>query len=318
MLRLFGSVVLGGLISPYACYGATDALTRSARFERLLALAASAPTNISSTFTIDQGDAGVVDLQLAARAYVVANFGGREGPAMGIENSSTNSFVLSALPANVESVLLRYGTFDLSGLGENPNVTCFVAECLGLNVDLPGICKRFPSVEILELRVFDLNQTDLGADSLLRLKSLRRLGLGHDGPLPRDFVRTLVSSMPHLETFEVLGSWNIGVYGKGWSKDEKPKRVKLSVSLAANDESVVEIHDLGACTVLDLYVSAPSIRFVDIKPPADSKKLHTLYLNLTNVIPSGEECLVENGTIRYRVRIEKCSNSESATRRRCQ
>lgn len=304
----FGLVILAGAKTPCAgfceMYGSVQSATS---VESILALAASSPTNLSSQFVVDQDDGGFVLLQIVDHGYASSDVGKFEGHVMGIENNSTNSVALPVLPASIEAVMLQGGSFDLRNLGENSNVKYFSAECVSLNVSVAGICKRFPRAEMMFVHVFDLNKADVEVDSLASLKRLRRFELVHDGAAPGDFVRRLVLNMPKLERLTVSGQYDIGVVGKDWSKDSRIKRIDLSEMLATNVTGVVEVPDFGDYTGMNLKIVAPDTRFIDLRPPVGGNKLYSLFIQLTNVIPTGETRLVENGFIIYRIHIDKSS-----------
>ena len=301
----FGLVILAGAQTPCAGFCEINGSVQSATsVESILSLAASSPTNLSSQFVVDQDDGGFVLLQIVDHGYAASDAGKFEGHVLGIENNSTNSVALPVLPASIEAVMLRGGSFDLRNLGENSNVKYFSAECVSLNVSVAGICKRFPCAEMMFVDVFDLNKADVEVDSLAGLKRLRRLKLAHDGAAPGDFVRRLVLNMPRLERLTVSGQYDIGVVGKGWSKDSRIKRIDLSEALAANVTGIVEVPDFGDYTGMNLKIVAPDTHFIDLRPPVGGNKLHSLFLELTNVITTGESRLVENGFVIYRIHIE--------------
>ena len=85
---------------------------------------------------------------------------------------------------------------------------------------------------------------------------------------------------------------------------------EISDSIENNSAGVVEVPDLGEYTDVTLRLYSPTIRFIELRPPsvkgsAVPEGLKSMTLSLHNVIPSGEESLIDSGELRYSIYIDR-------------
>ncbi len=314
LLRQSCGVIVAILACMNAYGSSTNALIQSAGLEKLMFAAAQAETNITSRFVLSDlpGD-GWVEAHVARRGYLNRDIGNYSGCVAVVDNRSSGTFVLTALPPSVQGLSIDGGRFDLSGMRECPNVRWLFADCEDLNVNVQGLCRRFPLVEAMSLEVSRLRDNDVDIDSLSCLQRLKRLKLNvGTSKIPvGDLTRKLIRAMPHLERLHVMGTYELGVIGKGWTGEKASKNLDLSACMTIGETCVVVIPD-GDFTGCDVTLSSPNVRFLRFH--SGNKKLYSLYLHLSNVIPQGETDLVENGFIVYSIRISKCEGEGGSVR----
>ena len=147
----------------------------------------------------------------------------------------------------------------------------------------------------------------------MQMKSLRRLELscyGHKGPLRKDMLREFLKSLPQLERCKLSVWCNLGPLERGERRGSKYHTFELSDSIENNSAGVVEVPDLGEYTDVTLRLYSPTIRFIELRPPsvkgsAVPEGLKSMTLSLHNVIPSGEESLIDSGELRYSIHIDR-------------
>ena len=145
------------------------------------------------------------------------------------------------------------------------------------------------------------------------MKSLRRIELschGHKGPMRKDMLREFLKSLPQLERCKLSVWCNLGPLERGERRGSKYHTFELSDSIENNSAGVVEVPDLGEYTDVTLRLYSPTIRFIELRPPsvkgsAVPEGLKSMTLSLHNVIPSGEESLIDSGELRYSIHIDR-------------
>ena len=134
LLRQSCGVIVAILACMNAYGSSTNALIQSAGLEKLMFAAAQAETNITSRFVLSDlpGD-GWVEAHVARRGYLNRDIGNYSGCVAVVDNRSSGTFVLTALPPSVQGLSIDGGRFDLSGMRECPNVRWLFADCEDLN-----------------------------------------------------------------------------------------------------------------------------------------------------------------------------------------
>ena len=245
-------------------------------------------------------------LQLSAVALALASLTGCQ--QLGIEFSNE--------PVQYESSTSRAPLEippDLSAIPPCEGVKYFSARCCGLSVNVTTLCTLFPHPETMILDTRGQDDVDNCLECLMRMKSLRRLELschGHKGPMRKDMLREFLKSLPQLERCKLSVWCNLGPLERGERRGSKYHAFELSDSIENNSAGVVEVPDLGEYTDVTLRLYSPTIRFIEFRPSsvkgsAVPEGLKSMTLSLHNVIPSGEESLIDSGELRYSIHIDR-------------
>ena len=290
----------------------TNAIFKSDSVERLMQVAAREKGGYT-TFSPYLGDHGVIVVGVTGLGCIGDEFASFKGCVVSLNNESDLVFGLSSLPLGIQGVEFRGGDFDLSAVPPCEGVKYFSARCCGLSVNVTTLCTLFPHPETMILDTRGQDDVDNCLECLMQMKSLRRLELscyGHKGPLRKDMLREFLKSLPQLERCKLSVWCNLGPLERGERRGSKYHTFEISDSLENNSAGVVEVPDLGEYTDVTLRLYSPTIRFIELRPPsvkgsAVPEGLKSMTLSLHNVIPSGEESLIDSGELRYSIHIDK-------------
>lgn len=294
----------------------TNAIFKSDSVERLMQVAAREKSGYT-TFSPYLGAQGVILVGVTGLGcigdYIGDEFASFKGCVMSLNNESDLVFGLSSLPLGIQGVEFRGGDFDLSAIPPCEGVKYFSARCSGLSVNATTLCALFPRAETMILDTRGQDDVDLYLELLMQMKSLRRLELschGHKGPLRKSMLREFLKSLPQLDRCKLSVWCNLGQRERGDLRGSKSHGFELSDSLENNSAGVVEVPDLGEYTDVTLRLYSPTIRFIEFRPSsvkgsAVPEGLKSMTLSLHNVIPSGEESLIDSGELRYSINVDR-------------
>ena len=290
----------------------TNAVFKSDSIERLMQVAAR-ENDVFTTFNPRLGAHGSIGVDVTGLGCIGDDFASFKGCVVSLSNESDLIFGLSSLPLGVQGVEFRGGHFDLSAIPPCEGVKYFSARCCGLSVNVTTLCTLFPHPETMILDTRGQDDVDNCLECLMQMKSLRRLELscyGHKGPLRKDMLREFLKSLPQLERCKLSVWCNLGPLERGERRGSKYHAFELSDSIENNSAGVVEVPDLGEYTDVTLRLYSPTIRFIEFRPSsvkgsAVPEGLKSMTLSLHNVIPSGEESLIDSGELRYSIHIDK-------------
>ena len=305
MMSSLVTVSVGGMASPNTVF-------KSDSLERLMEVAAR-ENDVFTTFNPRLGAHGSIGVDVTGLGCIGDDFASFKGCVVSLSNESDLIFGLSSLPLGVQGVEFRGGHFDLSALPPCEGVKYFSARCCGLSVNTRTLCTLFSHAETMILDTRGQDDVDNCLECLMQMKSLRRLELscyGHKGPLRKDMLREFLKSLPQLERCKLSVWCNLGPLERGERRGSKYHTFELSDSIENNSAGVVEVPDLGEYTDVTLRLYSPTIRFIEFRPSsvkgsAVPEGLKSMTLSLHNVIPSGEESLIDSGELRYSIHIDR-------------
>ena len=305
MMSSLVTVSVGGMAS-------TNTVFKSDSLERLMEVAAR-EKDVFTTFNPRLGAHGSIGVDVTGLGCIGDDFASFKGCVVSLSNESDLIFGLSSLPLGVQGVEFRGGHFDLSAIPPCEGVKYFSARCCGLSVNVTTLCTLFPHPETMILDTRGQDYVDNCLECLMQMKSLRRLELscyGHKGPLRKDMLREFLKSLPQLERCKLSVWCDLKQRERGELKDSKYHTFEISDSIENNSEGVVEVPDFGEYTDVELRLYSPAVRFIEFRPPsgkrdASTKVLKSMTLSLHNVIPSGEERLIDGGELRYSIYIDR-------------
>ena len=305
MMSSLVTVSVGGMAS-------TNTVFKSDSLERLMEVAAR-EKDVFTTFNPRLGAHGSIGVDVTGLGCIGDDFASFKGCVVSLSNESDLIFGLSSLPLGVQGVEFRGGHFDLSAIPPCEGVKYFSARCCGLSVNVTTLCTLFPHPETMILDTRGQDDVDNCLECLMQMKSLRRLELscyGHKGPLRKDMLREFLKSLPQLERCKLSVWCDLKQRERGELKDSKYHTFEISDSIENNSEGVVEVPDFGEYTDVELRLYSPAVRFIEFRPPsgkrdASTKVLKSMTLSLHNVIPSGEERLIDGGELRYSIYIDR-------------
>ncbi len=305
MMSSLVTVSVGGMAS-------TNTVFKSDSLERLMEVAAR-EKDVFTTFNPRLGAHGSIGVDVTGLGCIGDDFASFKGCVVSLSNESDLIFGLSSLPLGVQGVEFRGGHFDLSAIPPCEGVKYFSARCCGLSVNVTTLCTLFPHPETMILDTRGQDDVDNCLECLMQMKSLRRLELscyGHKGPLRKDMLREFLKSLPRLERCKLSVWCNLGPLERGERRGSKYHAFELSDSIENNSAGVVEVPDFGEYTDVELRLYSPAVRFIEFRPPsgkrdASTKVLKSMTLSLHNVIPSGEERLIDGGELRYSIYIDR-------------
>lgn len=304
MMSSLVTVSVGGMAS-------TNTVFKSDSLERLMEVAAR-EKDVFTTFNPRLGAHGSIVVDVTGLGCIGDEFASFKGCVASLSNESDLAFGLSSLPVGIQGVELRGGHFDLSALPPCEGVKYFSARCCGLSVNTRTLCTLFSHAETMILDTCEPDDSD-NLECLMRMNSLRRLELschGHKGPLKNGMLRDFLKSLPQLEKCKLSVRCDLKQRERGELKDSKYHTFEISDSIENNSEGVVEVPDFGEYTDVELRLYSPAVRFIEFRPPsvkrdALTKVLKSMTLSLHNVIPSGEERLIDGGELRYSIYIDR-------------
>lgn len=310
--RIFWAVMSSLVTVSVGGMASTNTVFQSDSLERLMEVAAR-EKDVFTTFNPRLGAHGSIGVDVTGLGCIGDDFASFKGCVVSLSNESDLIFGLSSLPLGVQGVEFRGGHFDLSAIPPCEGVKYFSARCCGLSVNVTTLCTLFPHPETMILDTRGQDDVDNCLECLMQMKSLRRLELscyGHKGPLRKDMLREFLKSLPRLERCKLSVWCNLGPLERGERRGSKYHTFELSDSIENNSAGVVEVPDLGEYTDVTLRLYSPAVRFIEFRPPsvkrdASTKVLKSVTLSLHNVIPSGEERLIDGGELRYSIYIDR-------------
>ena len=310
--RIFWAVMSSLVTVSVGGMSSTNTVFKSDSLERLMEVAAR-EKDVFTTFNPRLGAHGSIGVDVTGLGCIGDDFASFKGCVVSLSNESDLIFGLSSLPLGVQGVEFRGGHFDLSAIPPCEGVKYFSARCCGLSVNVTTLCTLFPHPETMILDTRGQDDVDNCLECLMQMKSLRRLELscyGHKGPLKNGMLRDFLKRMPQLEKCKLSVRCDLKQRERGELKDSKYHTFEISDSIENNSEGVVEVPDFGEYTDVELRLYSPAVRFIEFRPPsgkrdASTKVLKSMTLSLHNVIPSGEERLIDGGELRYSIYIDR-------------
>ena len=305
MMSSLVTVSVGGMAS-------TNTVFKSDSIERLMQVAAR-EKDVFTTFNPRLGAHGSIGVDVTGLGCIGDDFASFKGCVVSLSNESDLIFGLSSLPLGVQGVEFRGGHFDLSAIPPCEGVKYFSARCCGLSVNVTTLCTLFPHPETMILDTRGQDDVDNCLECLMQMKSLRRLELscyGHKGPMRKDLLREFLKNLPQLERCKLSVWCDLGQKERGELRDSKHHTFELSDSIENNSAGIVDVPDFGEYTDVTLRLYSPTIRFIEFRPPSVKGRvvfegLKSMTLSLHNVIPSGEERLIDSGELRYDIHIDR-------------